>query len=207
MLTFAGGTVAPEDPKLLGLPLLLAVSDPAPTGTDEGSNIMRSRLFGVVAMAAVLLIAGAAVASTRGFGHGLSQADRLRALEQERTQALVDADAATARATMADDYQGINPAGATLSREDLLGAVSAGVLDFLVDSAASPITVRLYGNAAVLRYQRSFDLVVAGTHIAHKAWSTELWERRHGRWQIVWEQTTAIPNNQALFVESLKTTT
>jgi len=183
------------------------VSDPAPTWIDEGSDIMRSRLLGVVAMAAVLLIAGAAVASTRGFEHGLSQADRLRALEQERTQALVDADAATARAIMADDYQGINPAGVALGREDLLGAVSAGVVDFRVDNAASAIAVRLYGNVAVLRYQRNFDLVVAGTHVAHKAWSTELWERREGRWQIVWEQTTAVPNNQALFIESLKPTT
>jgi len=168
---------------------------------------MRSRLLGVVAIAAVLLVAGGAVASTRGFEHGLSQADRLRALEQERTQALVDGDAPTARAIMADDYQGINPAGVALGREDLLGAVSAGVLDFLVDNAASPIAVRLYGSAAVLRYQRNFDLVVAGTHVAHKAWSTELWERREGRWQIVLEQTTAIPNNQALFIESLKPAT
>jgi hypothetical protein len=158
-------------------------------------------------VAAALLIAAGAVAGARGSEKGSSQADRLRAIEQARTQALVDADTATARKIMAEDYQGINPAGEPLSREELLAPVKAGVLDFLTDGAASPISVRLHGDAAVLRYQRNFDLVIAGTRLTHKAWSTELYERRHGRWQIVWEQTTAIPNKADLFLESLKPTT
>jgi hypothetical protein len=148
-----------------------------------------------------------AVAATHGSGKGSSQADRLRAIETQRGQALADTDTATARKLMADDFQGINPAGAPLSREELLGAVEAGVLDFLVDKPASRIAVRLYGDAAVLCFQRSFDLVVAGTRLTHKAWSTELYERRHGQWQIVWEQTTAVPNRPDLFLESLKPTT
>jgi hypothetical protein len=66
------------------------------------------------------------------------------------------------------------------------------------------IEVRKLGAAAVLRYKRAFDLTVAGTRVAHRAWSTELWERRHGAWRIVAEQTTAIPNRPDLFLESLK---
>jgi hypothetical protein len=193
----------------------IAVSHPAPTCIDEGSDIVKSHPFRperktrrllamVAAVATALLIAASAVAATHGSAKSSSDADRLRAIVQQRSQALVDADIATARRLTADDYQGINPAGAPLSREDLLGAVKAGVLDFLVDKPISPISVRLYGNAAVLRYQRSFDLVVGGTRLTHKAWSTELFERRHGHWQIVWEQTTAIPNNPDLFLESLK---
>jgi Domain of unknown function (DUF4440) len=166
----------------------------------------RRMLAMLAAVTAALLIAASAVAATRGSEQVPSQADRLRAIEQKRTQALVDADTATARRFMAADYQGINPAGAPLSREELLSSVKAGVLDFLVEEPASPITVRLHGDAAVLRYQRSFDLVIAGTRLTHKAWSTELYERRHGRWQIVWEQTTAVPNKPDLFLESLKPT-
>ena len=160
----------------------------------------------LAAVAAVLLIAASAVVA-RGSEKGTSQADRLRAIETQRGQALADADTATARKLMADDYQGINPAGAPLSRGQLLGAVGAGVLDFLVDKPASPIAVRLHGNTAVLRFQRSFDLVINGTRLTHKAWSTELYERRHEHWQIVWEQTTAVPNRPDLFLESLKPTT
>jgi hypothetical protein len=174
------------------------------TGREARARRMVAML---AAVAAALLIAASAVAATRGSEKGSSQADRLRAIEHKRAQALVDADTATARKLMADDFQLINPGGAPQSREELLGAVKAGVLDFLANGPASPITVRLHGDAAVLRYQRNFDLVIAGTRLTHKAWSTELYERRHGRWQIVWEQTTAVPNKPDLFLESLKPTT
>ena len=42
--------------------------------------------------------------------------------------------------------------------------------------------------------------------VTHKGWITELWERRDGRWQIVWEQATAIPNNFNLFLQSIEPT-
>jgi hypothetical protein len=161
---------------------------------------LRRALALVATMAAAVFIATTAMAKT----HGASQADRLRAIEVKRAQALVDADTTTARRLMADDYQLVDPGGDTQSRDDLLGAIKGGALDFLVDKPTSQISVRLYGDAAVLRYERSFDLVLGGTRLTHKGWSTELYERRNGHWQIVWEQTTAIPNNPDLFLESLK---
>jgi hypothetical protein len=135
-----------------------------------------------------------------------SQADLLRAIERERVQALVNADTATARSLIADDFQAINPAGVPLSREQLLGGVQAGAVDFLSQEPTSPIAVRMHGDSAVLRYQVSFDLLFTGIRLTHKAWITGLYERRDGRWQIVWEQTTAIPNHFDLFVESIKPT-
>jgi hypothetical protein len=133
-----------------------------------------------------------------------SEADRLRAIERTRVQALVDADTATARSLIADDFQAINPAGVPLSRDQLLGGVQAGVVDFLAEEPTSPITVRLAGNSAALRYRTNFDLLFTGIRLTHGAWITERYERREGRWQIVWEQTTAIPNRFDLFVEALK---
>jgi hypothetical protein len=73
----------------------------------------------------------------------------------------------------------------------------------VVFEPVSPIAVRLAGDSASLRFEVDFDLVVAGTRLTHQAWITELYERRHGRWQIVWEQATAIPNDFGLFVQSL----
>ena len=159
----------------------------------------------VLAAAAVaLLAAGAAVAASGGRS---SEADRLRAIETTRLQALVDADTATARSLMAPDFQAINPGGGVSGREDYMDAVAAGVIDYLVFEPASPIAVRLSGDSAALRFQVSFDLVVGGdTHVKHQGWITELYERRDGRWQIVWEQATAIPNDFGLFVESIKPT-
>ena len=155
----------------------------------------------LAALAVAVVVAAAAVTVSSASS---SQADRLRAIETNRLQALVDADTATARELTAPDFQLINPAGVTLSRDDFLGAIDAGALDFLVLEPSSPIAVRLSGDAATLRYRAAFDLVVGGTHLPHQAWTTALYERRDGRWQIVWGQTTAIPNQPGLFIESLK---
>jgi Domain of unknown function (DUF4440) len=135
---------------------------------------------------------------------GASQADQLRAIERTRLHALVDADTATARRRMAGDFQAVTPSGDTLAREDYLGAVAAGVIDYLVFQPVSPIAVRRSGDSAALRYKVSFDLVAGGTRVTHKGWITELWERRHGHWQLVWEQATAIPNNFDLFLQSIE---
>ena len=135
---------------------------------------------------------------------GASQADQLRAIERRRLRALVDADTATAGGVMAKDFQAIPPSGDPLARKDYLGAVAAGVIDYLVFEPVSRIAVRSSGDAAALRYKVSFDLVAGGTRVTHKGWITELWERHNGRWQIIWEQVTAIPNNFDLFLQSIE---
>lgn len=135
---------------------------------------------------------------------GASQADQLRALERRRLHALVDADTATAGRLMARDFKAIPPSGDPLARKDYLGAVAAGVIDYLVFEPVSRIAVRRSGDLAVLRYKVSFDLVAGGTRVTHKGWITELWERHDGRWQIFWEQATAIPNNFDLFLQSIE---
>jgi hypothetical protein len=122
-----------------------------------------------------------------------SQAEQLRQIEQERLQALVDADVDVAGSLIASDFELINPAGAVLTRDDLLGGVGSGAIDFLSNKLTSEIRVRLHGDTAVLRYRDVIDIRVAGIgHLTHPAWTTALYERRNGRWQIVWEQTGAI---------------
>jgi uncharacterized protein DUF4440 len=158
----------------------------------------------LAAVAVALVVAAGVVTASSASPPSSSQADRLRAIETTRLQALVDADTATARELTAPDFQTINPAGQPLSRDDLLGAVDAGVVDFLVDEPSSPIAVRLSGDSATLRYKTAFDVVAGGTHVTHQGWTTALYERRDGHWQIVWAQSTAIPNNPGLFLESIK---
>jgi hypothetical protein len=169
---------------------------------SHGRITLRRTLPVLAATMLALLAAGAAVAATHGRS---SEADRLRTLERTRVQALVDADTQTARKLIAPDFQLINPAGGTSGRDDYMDAVDAGVIDYLEFKPVSPIAVRLSGDSAALRYQVSFALVVGfDTHVKHEGRITELWERRHGRWQIVWEQATAIPNDFGLFIESIK---
>jgi hypothetical protein len=158
----------------------------------------------LAAVAVALVVAAGVVTASSASPASSSQADRLRAIETTRLQALVDADTATARQLTAPDFQLINPAGQPLSRDDFLGAVDAGVVDFLVDEPSSAIAVRLSGDSATLRYKTAFDVVAGGTRVTHQGWTTALYERRDGRWQIVWVQSTAIPNDLGPFLDSIK---
>jgi len=157
----------------------------------------RIRYTVVIAAVAAMLLPLTALAMPKGNGaKGAStsgQTEQLRQLEQKRLQALVDADVAVAGALTASDFELINPLGELLTRDTFLGAVGSGAIDFLSNELTSQIRVRLHGNTAVLRFRHTIDIQVAGIgHLTHPAWNTALYERRNGRWQIVWEQTGAI---------------
>jgi hypothetical protein len=145
------------------------------------------------AVAAMIAPLPALAGATANGASSSRQAEQLRQIEQKRLQALVDADATVAGSLMASDFELINPIGDVLSRDDLLGGVGSGAIDFLSDELTSEIRVRLHGDTAVLRYRHMIDIRVAGIgHLTHPAWTTAMYERRNGRWQIVWEQTGAI---------------
>jgi ketosteroid isomerase-like protein len=148
------------------------------------------------AIALVIAVTATAIASpARSSGPPSSSpvADSLRGIERARLRALVDADMPVVAALLADDFQVIPPPGLPLSREDYLAALASGDIDYLEFKAISPIEVHLYGQAAVLTYMSNIDIVAAGLgRFTHDAWHTYLYEKRAGRWQVVWEQATAV---------------
>ena len=154
----------------------------------------RDRYALVTAVVAALLLPLPAVATAKGDrSKGAGQAERLRQTEKTRLKALVDANVAVAGPLIASDYESINPLGELLTRSDLLGDVGSGALDFVSDTVTSQIRVRLHGDAATLRYRHTISVALAQVgHLTHPAWTTALYERRKGNWQIVWEQTGAI---------------
>jgi hypothetical protein len=154
---------------------------------------IRKRLTPLLTVVAALALAATAVSVMASTTSDSTTADRIRAIEQTRLRALVDADITVAGPLHADDFQLINPVGEALSRGDYLGAIASGDLDYLVFEPASPIEVRLYGQSAIIRYQSNIDIVVAGLgRLTHQAWHTDLYERRNGQWMTVWSQATAI---------------
>jgi hypothetical protein len=157
----------------------------------------RIRYALVTAAVAALLLPLPTVATAKGdHAKGAAksrQVERLREIEKLRVQALVDADVALAGTLIASDFELINPLGEVLTRDALLGGVGSGAVDFLSDDVTSQIRLRPHGSAAVLRYRHTIDIQVAGIgHLTHPAWTTAVYERRKGNWQIVWEQTGAI---------------
>ncbi len=120
------------------------------------------------------------------------EADLIRATERERIRALVEANMEVARQLHAEDFQLINPRGQSLSKEQYLGGIASGDLDYLVWEPES-IEVRLYDQAAVIRYQSQLEIVVQGQKVPRQRyWHTDSYEKRNGRWQVVWSQATGI---------------
>jgi len=119
-----------------------------------------------------------------------AQADQIRAIEYQRLRALVEADMEVARQLHADDFQLINPSGESLSKEQYLGAVASGEIDYLVWEPEA-IEVRLSGEMALIRHTSRLELVAGGQGIPLRHyWHTDSYERREGHWQAVWSQAT-----------------
>ena len=148
----------------------------------------------MVTVVAVLATAvTAAGVATAGALSGSPLAQQLRATELERLQALVDANTPVLERLLADDFQLIPPPGVPLSRNDYVAAVAAGAIDYRVFEPISDMKVRLYGRGAAIRYLSHIDVTVAGLgHFDVHAWVTDVYEKNHGQWQILWEQATAV---------------
>jgi ketosteroid isomerase-like protein len=111
----------------------------------------------------------------------------IRATERQRLRALLTHDFDTAQKLHADDFELINPLGEVVSREQYID--SGDAFAYSVWKPISPIRVRVHGDAAVIRYESDLEIHGSRGHY----WHTDLYEKRNGRWQIVWSQTTGAP--------------
>ena len=119
------------------------------------------------------------------------EADALRRIERERLRALVDADIQRARELHAQQFQLVNPRGETLGKDQYLGGVESGRLDYLLWEPVSDIAVRMHGDAAVIRYRSRLEIVVDGQRVPEaQYWHTDSYEKHAGQWQVVWSQAT-----------------
>jgi hypothetical protein len=149
-------------------------------------------MYSLARVKRLLAIAVVSSASCSPAASTQAEADIIRATERARLRALVDANMEVARQLHADDFQLINPVGVPSSKEQYLGAVASGELDYL-RWEPGPIDVRVYGDAAIIRYQSQLDNVVQGQHLGLRPhWHTDSYEKRKGRWQVVWSQATVV---------------
>jgi hypothetical protein len=126
--------------------------------------------------------------SSQPAGQPPPTANYFRALERERTRALVERDMDAAERLHAHDYQLITPTGKTFSREGYLAAIAAS--PFYAKWDLGDMEVRLSPTMAIVRYQARIEFP-SGKAVT--CWHTDLYEVRDGQWQAVWSQATAIP--------------
>ncbi len=135
---------------------------------------------------ATLPLAAAGCGGERGTAADKT-ADVVRATERERLRALVAGDLEIARKLHANDFQLINPAGDTVSKEQYLVGIELGSPRYNAFKPVSPMNVRVYDGAAVIRYRAHIEC--CGRDGVY--WYTDVYEKRDGRWQIVWAQVTS----------------
>lgn len=121
-----------------------------------------------------------------------AEADHIRDVERTRLRALIESDMETARQLHAVDFQLITPSGRALSKDEYLSAVADGHIRYVLWQPGS-IGVRMHDGVALIRYRAQLEVVASGHHgPAFQCWHTDAYEKRDGRWQVVWSQATEI---------------
>jgi hypothetical protein len=118
----------------------------------------------------------------------LPDADFFRALELERTEALVACDVAAIRRLHAPDYELISVPGRVMSLERYLSLMAIDV--FYAKWESGPMRVLVSAGMAAVRYQARITFP-SGKVV--NCWHTDIYAQQAGEWRAVWSQATELP--------------
>ena len=117
----------------------------------------------------------------------------LAQIERSRLRAFVAGDWETAERLHADDFELINPFGVPHSRDDYLGPMKRGEFRYLKWEPVGAVRASVVGDAGAVRYRAQLAVRI-GEHVLPQAtyYHTDYYERRDGRWQVVFSQATEV---------------
>lgn len=145
------------------------------------------------------LVGFTAPAAAQPAPHGRDPAaeEAIRALIRELNTAWRQRDRAALERIYADEFVFVHAFGYVDDRaaqiDEMLAAESAGIVP--VPSFEPPAHLHVYGDVAVYR-------APGKTGLGTPAWTTTIYARRHGRWQIVQRQATELlPERPAVELE------
>lgn len=122
-------------------------------------------------------------------------AKELGDIERRRLRSLVEVRLADADALHAPDFELVHPSGGVWSREQYLGGIASGDINYGRFEAVSNIDVMVDGNLAVLRYRSLIDIAVQGQEAGLlECWHIDCYRRDGGGapWRVRWSQATSI---------------
>jgi hypothetical protein len=110
-------------------------------------------------------------------------------LERQSKDAAIRRDVSFVERTLAEDYVGIGPLGAVVTKADTVAARKAAQLHY--DSIEiSEMLVRVFGNTAVVTARAEVKGNQLGEDFSGPYRFTRVWVRRNGHWQTVSYQAT-----------------
>jgi len=115
--------------------------------------------------------------------------DSVRAVEMSRRDALLAADTVALSRLIAPDFVEISRLGTVRTRADNIRDIASGALH-LTSIKYDSLTVRIYGDVAVLTGIADNTGTMRGFPFAGKIRYTRVFVRRDGRWQAVLMQQT-----------------
>jgi hypothetical protein len=116
-------------------------------------------------------------------------------IECERLRTLVEVRVGDAAALHAPDFGLIHPGGGVWSKDQYLGGIASGDINYRRFEAVSNIDVMVDSNLAVLRYRSVIDVAVKGQVAGLlECWHLDCYRRdeHDGPWRVRWSQATAI---------------
>jgi ketosteroid isomerase-like protein len=117
--------------------------------------------------------------------------DSVRAVEMARGRALTSADTVALSRLVADEFVEVSRLGQLRSKADNMREIATGDLK-LTTVKYDSLTVRVYGDVAVLRGMADNTGTYRGFPFTGKIRYTRVFVRRDGRWQAVAMQQTAM---------------
>ncbi len=122
---------------------------------------------------------------------GATPEDSVRAVELARARALVQADTTALSRMVADQFSEISRLGQLRTKADNIRDIASGALR-LTSVKYDSLTVRIYGDVAVLQGIADNTGTFHGIPFSGKIRYTRVFVRRDGRWQAVAMQQTAV---------------
>ncbi len=143
-----------------------------------------------VTIALVLLTVQGPHLAAQDKASGSSPEDSVRAVELTRAQALLRADTTALSRMVADEFIEISRLGQLRTKADNIRDIASGALKLTLVKYDS-LTVRIYGDVAVLRGIADNTGTFRGIPFTGRIRYTRVFVRRDGRWQAVAMQQTA----------------
>ncbi len=142
-------------------------------------------------LAGILFLAAPHASVTAGHPAATPE-DTVRALESARAQALLAADTTALAGMIADDFVEVSRIGQLRTKADNIRELGNGTL-VLKTVHYDSLSVRMYGDMAILRGIADNTGTFRGMPFAGKLRYTRVFARRDGRWQAVAMQHTMLP--------------
>jgi ketosteroid isomerase-like protein len=120
-----------------------------------------------------------------------ARAKEVESLNRQWMQSYVNRDTGFLERYLADDYVSTFPDGAVLDKKGEIAALASGAVA-LTAMIPREMTVRMYGDAAVITGQSSIQATVNGEEVSGDFRFTDIWVRQSDRWLAVASQVTRI---------------